>query len=217
MFFPQGIPLSKRLFDLLLTISGLILISPVILIVALLVRWQHGSPILFTQIRPGYRGKLFTLRKFRSMTEARDTQGNLFSDDVRLTRLGRFLRTSSLDELPELINIIKGEMSLVGPRPLLVEYLERYSPEQARRHEVLPGITGWAQVNGRNALTWEEKFRLDVWYVDHWSFWLDLKILGKTLTKVIRREGISQPGHATAEIFMGSNPNSRTGGRENPQ
>jgi lipopolysaccharide/colanic/teichoic acid biosynthesis glycosyltransferase len=217
MFFPLGIPFSKRLFDILVTIPGLILISPVILVIAILVRWQHGSPILFAQLRPGYRARLFTLRKFRTMTNRRDPQGNLLPDEERLTRLGRFLRASSLDELPELINIIKGEMSLVGPRPLLVEYLERYSTEQARRHHVLPGMTGWAQINGRNTLTWEEKFRLDVWYVDHWSFWLDLKILAMTLAKVIRREGISQPGHATAEIFMGSEPNSKTGGRENPE
>jgi sugar transferase EpsL len=206
MLFPQGVPRSKRLFDLLLTLPGLVLISPLILIVALLVRIKHGSPILFAQVRPGYQGRLFILRKFRSMTDARDDQGNLLPDEARLTRLGRFLRATSLDELPELLNVVKGEMSLVGPRPLLIEYLERYSPEQARRHEVLPGITGWAQVNGRNALTWEDKFRLDTWYVDHWSLWLDLKILGMTAAKVIRREGISQPGHATAEVFMGSDP-----------
>jgi lipopolysaccharide/colanic/teichoic acid biosynthesis glycosyltransferase len=204
MLFPENVPRSKRLFDLLLTILGLPLISPLILVIAILVRRQHGSPILFSQVRPGYQGKLFTLRKFRTMTEARDEQGNLLPDDARLTRLGRFLRASSLDELPELVNILRGEMSLVGPRPLLVQYLERYSPEQARRHDVLPGMTGWAQVNGRNALTWEEKFRLDVWYVDHWSLALDLKILGMTLAKVVKREGISQPGHATAEEFMGS-------------
>jgi len=217
MLFPKGIPILKRLFDLLITIPGLILISPVIIVVAILVRWQHGSPILFSQVRPGYQARLFTLRKFRTMTNARDSQGDLLPDHERLTRLGRFLRASSLDELPELTNVIKGEMSLVGPRPLLVEYLERYSPEQARRHDVLPGITGWAQVNGRNALTWEEKFCLDTWYVDHQSLWLDLKILGMTLAKVVRREGISQPGYATAEIFMGSEPISKTGGRENPQ
>ena len=216
MLFPKGIPPSKRLFDLLLTIPGLILFSPVILLVTLLVRIQHGSPILFAQVRPGYKGKLFTLRKFRTMTESRDAQGHLLPDAERITSLGHFLRASSLDELPELLNVLKGEMSLVGPRPLLVEYLERYSPEQARRHNVLPGITGWAQVNGRNALTWEEKFELDVWYVDHWSLWLDLKILGMTAAKVIRREGISQPGHATAEIFRGSDQPVNSGGRENP-
>jgi lipopolysaccharide/colanic/teichoic acid biosynthesis glycosyltransferase len=204
MLFPKGVPISKRIFDLVLTVPGLILISPLILLVAILVRIQHGRPILFSQVRPGYRGELFTVRKFRSMTDARDSQGNLLPDDDRLTPLGKLLRAFSLDELPELVNILKGEMSLVGPRPLLVQYLERYSPEQARRHDVLPGMTGWAQINGRNALTWEDKFRLDVWYVDNWSFWLDIKILALTLWKVITREGISQPGHATAEEFMGS-------------
>jgi sugar transferase EpsL len=204
MLFPKGVPIFKRLFDLTLSIPGLILISPLILVVAALVRIQHGAPILFSQVRPGYQGKLFTLRKFRTMTDARDPQGNLLPDEERLTALGRFLRASSLDELPELINVLKGEMSLVGPRPLLVQYLARYSAEQARRHQVLPGMTGWAQVNGRNAITWEDKFNLDVWYVDHCSLSLDLKILGLTLLKVIRREGISQPGHATAEEFMGS-------------
>jgi lipopolysaccharide/colanic/teichoic acid biosynthesis glycosyltransferase len=204
MLFPQGIPLSKRIFDLVLTIPGLILLSPVILIIAMLVRIKHGSPILFSQVRPGYQGKLFTLRKFRTMTDARDADGNLLPDDVRITKLGRFLRASSLDELPECVNVLKGEMSIVGPRPLLVQYLERYSPEQARRHDVLPGITGWAQINGRNAITWEDKFCLDVWYVDNWSLKLDIKILWQTFAKVIKREGISQPGHATAEEFMGS-------------
>ena len=213
--FPRGIPRAKRLFDLALTLPGLVLISPVMLAVAALVRWKHGSPVLFSQVRPGYRGELFTLRKFRTMTDARDPQGNLLPDAERLTPLGRFLRASSLDELPELFNVLRGEMSLVGPRPLLVEYLDRYTPEQARRHEVLPGITGWAQINGRNALTWEEKFRLDVWYVDHWSLALDLKILWLTLVKVFRREGISQPGHATAEIFMGSSPPDDGSGQEN--
>jgi len=164
----------------------------------------HGSPVLFRQVRPGYRGRLFELYKFRSMTEARDIQGRLLPDEQRLTRWGRFLRATSLDELPELLNVLRGEMSLIGPRPLLVQYLERYTPEQARRHEVLPGITGWAQVNGRNVLTWEDKFHLDVWYVDHWSFWLDLKILSLTLWKVLTREGISQVGHATAREFVGS-------------
>ena len=204
MLFPKGIPTVKRIFDLTVTIPGLILLSPLILIIAALVRIQHGNPILFSQVRPGYHGKLFTLRKFRTMTEARDPQGNLLPDNARLTALGRFLRASSLDELPELLNVLKGEMSLVGPRPLLVQYLERYSTEQARRHDVLPGITGWAQVHGRNAITWEDKFDLDVWYVDHWSLLLDIQILVQTLVKVIKREGISQPGHATAEEFMGS-------------
>ncbi len=196
----------KRIFDLLLTIPGLVLASPVLLVIALLVGWQHGRPILFRQVRPGLGGKPFTMYKFRTMTDRRDSQGNLLPDEMRLTRLGRFLRATSLDELPELFNVLRGEMSLVGPRPLLMQYLERYTPQQARRHETLPGITGWAQINGRNALTWEDKFRLDVWYIDHWSLWLDLKILLVTLWKVLRREGISQPGQATAEEFMGSIP-----------
>jgi lipopolysaccharide/colanic/teichoic acid biosynthesis glycosyltransferase len=197
------VPLSKRIFDLLLTIPGLILISPILLLVAILVRIVHGKPIFFTQVRPGFQGELFTLYKFRTMTDQRDEKGGLLPDEQRLTSLGRFLRATSLDELPELFNVLRGEMSLVGPRPLLIQYLDRYSPEQARRHDVLPGITGWAQVNGRNALTWEDKFRLDVWYVDNWSLWLDIKILALTLWKVVKREGISQPGHATAEEFMG--------------
>jgi lipopolysaccharide/colanic/teichoic acid biosynthesis glycosyltransferase len=204
MLFPPGLPRLKRIFDLMLTIPGLILISPVILILTLLVRIQLGSPILFSQVRPGYKEKLFTLRKYRTMTDDRDSQGELLPDEERLTSLGRFLRASSLDELPELINVLKGEMSLVGPRPLLVRYLARYSPEQARRHDVLPGMTGWAQIHGRNAITWEDKFCLDVWYVDHWSVILDIKILVQTFIKVIKREGINQPGHATAEEFMGS-------------
>jgi sugar transferase EpsL len=202
--FPAGVPTSKRLLDLLLTIPGLVLLSPILALIALLVRIYHGSPIFFSQLRPGYRSKPFRLIKFRSMNEQRDPQGNLLPDSQRLTRLGRFLRSSSLDELPEFFHVLAGQMSLVGPRPLLMQYLERYSPEQKRRHDVLPGITGWAQINGRNALTWEDKFRLDVWYVDHWSLWLDIKILLLTLWKVLRREGISQPGHATAEEFMGS-------------
>jgi sugar transferase EpsL len=206
--FPPGIPPAKRLFDLLAASLALVLLSPVLLVVALLVRIVHGRPVLFGQVRPGYRGRLFRIFKFRTMSNARAANGDLLPDAKRLTPLGRFLRASSLDELPELFNILRGEMSLVGPRPLLVQYLERYSPEQARRHDVLPGLTGWAQVNGRNALTWEDKFRLDVWYVDHWSFWLDLRILFLTVWKVFKREGISQPGHATAEEFMGSSPQS---------
>jgi sugar transferase EpsL len=204
MFFPSGTPASKRIFDLLAATLGLLIISPVLLIVALLVRIRHGSPVLFGQKRPGLRGGPFQIYKFRTMTNARAADGSLLPDEHRLTPLGRFLRASSLDELPELFNVLRGEMSLVGPRPLLMQYLDRYSPEQARRHEVLPGITGWAQVNGRNALTWEDKFKLDVWYVDHWSFWLDLKILFLTVWKVFKREGISQPGHATMEEFRGS-------------
>lgn len=204
--FPPGVPLTKRIFDLLLTSIGLLLISPLLVILAILVRLKLGAPVLFKQRRPGYRGKPFWIYKFRSMADLYDQEGNLLADELRLTKFGRFMRSASLDELPELFNVLKGEMSLVGPRPLLMQYLERYSPEQARRHEVLPGITGWAQIHGRNALTWEEKFRLDVWYVDHWSIGLDLRILAATLVKTARREGISQPGHATAEEFMGAPP-----------
>ena len=202
--FPPGVPLSKRIFDLAVSVPGLILISPVMLVISFLVRVYHGQPVLFRQARGGYRGRPFDVYKFRTMKDTRDTQGNLLPDAERLTSLGRFLRTTSLDELPELLNVLRGEMSLVGPRPLFQKYLERYSPHQARRHEVLPGITGWAQINGRNALDWEAKFYLDVWYVDHWSFWLDIKILLLTIWKVLKREGISQPGHATAEEFQGS-------------
>ncbi len=198
------IPLRKRLFDLLFTVPGLLVISPALLLVALLIRLFLGSPVLFRQERPGFLGRKFFIYKFRSMTSTRDLQGNLLPDAERLTRLGRFLRSYSIDELPELINVLKGEMSLVGPRPLLTQYLERYTPEQFRRHLVLPGMTGWAQVHGRNALSWEDKFRLDVWYVDHWSLRLDIKILFITLWKVVKREGISQKGQATAEEFMGS-------------
>lgn len=200
----SGIPPSKRIFDLLATCFGLLVISPVLLVIALLIWILHGKPILFRQTRPGYKGRPFANYKFRTMNDRRAPDGSRPPDAERITPLGRFLRTLSLDELPELFNVLRGEMSLVGPRPLLMQYLERYSPEQARRHNVLPGITGWAQVNGRNALTWEDKFRLDVWYVDHWSFWLDIKILLLTLWKVLKREGISQPGHATAEEFMGN-------------
>jgi sugar transferase EpsL len=174
------------------------------LILVILIRIYHGSPVIFAQKRPGFKGTPFYIYKFRTMTDARDKNGNLLPDAQRLTRLGRFLRSSSLDEIPELFNVLRGEMSLVGPRPLLMQYLERYSPEQARRHDALPGVTGWAQINGRNALTWDDKFKLDVWYVDNWSFWLDLKILFLTVWKVFKREGISQPGHATAEEFMGN-------------
>jgi lipopolysaccharide/colanic/teichoic acid biosynthesis glycosyltransferase len=204
---PSFLPLSKRLFDLILTLIGGVLISPIIVLTTTLVYFAHGRPVLFRQIRPGYKGKPFTIYKFRTMTNQRDKYGNLLPDEARLTRLGRFLRSTSLDEIPELINILKGEMSWVGPRPLLMQYLDRYTAEQARRHDVLPGITGWAQINGRNALTWDDKFKFDVWYVDHWSLSLDMKILLLTFWKVITREGISQPGHATAEEFMGTNNN----------
>jgi lipopolysaccharide/colanic/teichoic acid biosynthesis glycosyltransferase len=200
----KQVPISKRILDLALTLPGILILSPVFLIIAILVGTNYGTPIIFRQKRPGYLGKPFWVYKFRTMTNALDPDNNLLPDSERITRLGQFLRSSSLDELPELINVLRGEMSWVGPRPLLMQYLERYSPEQARRHEVLPGITGWAQINGRNALTWEEKFKLDVWYVDHWTFGLDIKILLITAIKVLRREGISQPGHATAEEFMGT-------------
>lgn len=194
----------KRVMDVMLTSIGLIFIAPLILIIAACVRFFIGSPVLFRQLRPGYKGNPFYIYKFRSMNEFKDSNGDLLPDSERLTGLGKFLRITSLDELPELINVLKGEMSLVGPRPLLMQYLERYSPEQKRRHEVLPGMTGWAQVKGRNALTWQDKFILDVWYVDNVSIGLDLKILFLTFWKVLKREGISQPGHATAEEFMGN-------------
>jgi sugar transferase EpsL len=194
----------KRFFDAASSILGVLLLAPCMLIIAALVRINHGSPIFFMQVRPGLHGKPFTMRKFRTMTNDGGSSGDLLPDSQRLTRLGKFLRSTSLDELPELFNVLKGEMSLVGPRPLLMEYLPLYTPEQARRHEVKPGITGWAQVNGRNAISWEEKFRLDVWYVDNRSFLLDLKILWLTLAKVFKREGISQEGQATMEKFQGS-------------
>lgn len=204
MFFPPGENLSKRIFDLVAAGIGLLIASPFMLIIALLVRIFLGTPILFRQQRPGYKGKLFFIYKFRTMTDRRNRDGDLLPDAERLTSLGRFLRAFSLDELPELFNILRGEMSLVGPRPLLMEYLPLYSPEQARRHDVIPGLTGWAQINGRNAITWEQKFELDVWYVDHWSFWLDLKIIFLTIVKALRRENISQPGQATTEYFRGN-------------
>ncbi len=195
--------LLKRTIDIAFSLAALILLMPILVLIACGILFSMGT-VLFRQQRPGLGGKPFTMAKFHTMTDMRDAHGNLLPDAERITPLGRFLRATSLDELPELFNVLRGEMSLVGPRPLLMEYLDRYSPEQARRHEVLPGITGWAQINGRNALTWEEKFALDVWYVDHQSLWLDLKIMAITIWKVIRREGISQPGHETAEKFMGS-------------
>ena len=197
--------MTIRLFDVTATILGLLLIWPFIIALALLVLIKHGTPVLFRQLRPGLMGKPFMMYKFRTMTDEHDVDGNLLPDEQRLTGFGRFLRSSSLDELPELINVLRGEMSLVGPRPLLMEYLPLYSPEQARRHYVRPGITGWAQISGRNSLTWEEKFQLDVWYVDNRSFWFDLKILCRTCVKVFNREGINQDGQATMEKFIGSN------------
>jgi sugar transferase EpsL len=197
-------PHCKRFFDLLASVLCLLGLFPVLIVVTVLIRLRIGIPVFFTQTRPGLNGHSFKILKFRSMTDERDSQGQLLPDDQRLTRFGKILRSSSLDELPALINVIKGEMSMVGPRPLLMEYLPRYSAEQARRHEVRPGITGWAQVNGRNAISWEEKFELDVWYVDNQSMWLDIKILWMTFAKVFRREGISQKGEATMSKFTGS-------------
>jgi sugar transferase EpsL len=193
----------KRLIDLTVSAIALILLAPLMATVAVLVWLTMGPPILFRQARAGYQGSPFTLFKFRTMRGARDAQRRLLPDKDRLTRVGIILRRFSLDELPQLWNVLIGDMSLVGPRPLLMDYLERYSPEQARRHEVKPGITGWAQVNGRNMLSWEQKFNLDVWYVDHWSLWLDLRIMFGTLWKALKRDGINQPGQATAEEFLG--------------
>jgi sugar transferase EpsL len=194
----------KRCFDLVCGVMIFILLLPVMLVVALIVRIKLGSPILFKQQRPGLEGKPFYLYKFRTMTDATDSMGNLFSDRIRLTPFGATLRRYSLDELPQLLNVIKGDISLVGPRPLLMEYLPLYTEEQAKRHLVRPGITGWAQVNGRNAISWEDKFKLDVWYVNNRSLWLDLKILLITIKKVIKTEGITQRGVATVEPFKGT-------------
>lgn len=193
----------KRTFDCLTALILLIVLSPIMLLTAILVRIFLGKPVLFRQERPGLNGKLFILMKFRTMNDKRNDDGELLPDGLRLTRFGQFLRRTSLDELPQLFNVLKGDMSLVGPRPLLPEYLPLYTKDQARRHEVRPGITGHAQVNGRNLLTWEEKFELDVWYVDHQSFWLDLKILLKTVVKVFVARGVNQQGSATAEKFRG--------------
>jgi sugar transferase EpsL len=193
----------KRSIDVVGAAAGLLLLTPVLVVVAAVVRLTLGSPVLFRHVRPGLHGKPFVLYKFRTMLEARDERGEPLPDEHRLTRVGRFLRTTSLDELVELINVLRGDMSLVGPRPLLIQYLDRYSAEQRRRHEAKPGLTGWAQIHGRNAVTWQDKLALDVWYVDHWSLWLDLKILVLTVWKVLAREGINQPGHATAEEFRG--------------
>ncbi len=198
------------MLDLFLSLSGLVVLSPVLILIAFLVRLRLGSPVLFRQVRPGFSGKPFTLLKYRTMRDLRNKEENLLPDEARLSGFGTLLRRLSFDELPELINVLKGDMSLVGPRPLLVQYLDRYTSEQARRHEVKPGITGWAQVNGRNAITWEEKFALDVWYVDNRSFRLDLKILAMTAWKVLKREGISAEGEATMPEFMGT----RMGGKD---
>lgn len=195
----------KRIVDVLFALVGLVVLSPVIFVVAIQIRSKLGSPILFRQTRPGKDGKPFQMIKFRTMLDAVDEQGNPLPDDQRMTPFGRFLRSTSLDELPELWNVLKGEMSLVGPRPLLMEYLPLYSKEQYRRHQVRPGVTGWAQVNGRNAISWEDKFKLDVWYVDNQSFLLDLKILVLTVKKVLVRDGISGGGEATMSKFTGNN------------
>lgn len=193
----------KRGFDILVAGTLLVILLPVFLVLVLFVRTRLGSPVLFRQQRPGLHGRPFEIIKFRTMTDARDSEGRLLPDGERLTRFGRFLRSSSLDELPELWNVLKGEMSLVGPRPLLMEYLPLYSPQQARRHEVRPGITGWAQVNGRNAISWDEKFAMDVWYIDNRSLALDIRVLALTVLKVFKREGISAVGEATMPRFNG--------------
>ena len=194
----------KRLFDIAAAACALLVLALPLLVVVWMVRRKLGSPVFFTQVRPGLHGKPFEMVKFRTMTDARGPDGELLPDAVRLTPFGRFLRATSLDELPELWNVLKGDMSLVGPRPLLMEYLPLYSPEQARRHAVRPGVTGWAQVNGRNTLSWDDKFKLDVWYVDHRSLWLDLRILWMTVRKVLVRDGISAEGQATVEYFRGN-------------
>lgn len=194
----------KRFFDIFISLVVLILLAPLILLTAYLIRQKLGSPVLFHQVRPGLHCKPFEMIKFRTMTDQRDSDGNILPDKLRLLPFGLFLRSISLDELPELWNVLKGDMSLVGPRPLLMEYMPLYSPEQMRRHEVCPGITGWAQINGRNAISWEEKFKLDIWYVDNQSTWLDTKILFLTLKKVLMRDGINAEGHVTIEPFKGT-------------
>lgn len=197
--------MTKRVTDILISLFILVLLAPVIFFVGLLIYFKLGSPVLFKQMRPGLHGKPFTMFKFRSMRDEKDSSGSVLPDDQRLTKFGCFIRSTSLDELPGLFNVLIGEMSLIGPRPLLMEYLPLYSKQQARRHEVRPGITGWAQVNGRNAISWEDKFKFDVWYVDNQSFWLDVKILFLTVKKVFVREGISAAGEATMRKFTGSN------------
>lgn len=196
----------KRLIDFILVLCVLLVIWPILLVITV---WLHfankGAGAFFTQDRPGKNGKIFKVIKYKTMTDERDAEGNLLPDAERLTKVGRFVRSTSIDELPQLINVLKGDMALIGPRPLLPQYLPLYSPEQARRHEVRPGITGWAQVHGRNAISWTKKFELDVWYVDHCSFWLDMKIIFLTIKKVLIREGISQEGQATMEMFNGCN------------
>ena len=202
--------------DRLAAAIALLVFSPLILILAILIRVNLGSPIFFTQLRPGKDGKIFTFYKFRTMTDARDESGNFLPDSDRMTPFGLMIRKTSLDELPQLLNVLKGEMSLVGPRPLMPQYLDRYTPEQMRRHEVLPGITGLAQTNGRNTLDWDKRFEMDVFYVDNWSLWLDLKILFATVEKVIKRDGISKEGHVTCTEFTGSTPDSNDEAEANP-
>ena len=197
-------PMEKRIFDITAACLGMIATAPIWLLIIIINFLFHGTPVFFHQVRPGYKGKPFTLHKFRTMDDARTSTGELLPDSNRLTGFGRLLRTLSLDELPELINILRGEMSFVGPRPLLMEYLTLYSPAQARRHDAVPGLTGWAQIHGRNAADWPTRLSMDVWYVDHWSFWLDMRIILTTLWKVIHRENISQPGQATVEYFKGN-------------
>jgi len=200
-----GFPaLVKAAMDRTGAALGLLLLSPVLAAIALLIRALMGAPVFFRQVRPGKGGRPFRIVKFRTMLDTRDERGQLLPDEQRITALGRFLRSTSLDELPQLWNVLSGELSLVGPRPLVMQYLARYSPRQARRHEVMPGITGWSQINGRNALSWDEKLELDVWYVERWSLWLDLKILALTLGAVLARKGVSNPGHATMPDFLGS-------------
>ncbi|WP_291682836.1 sugar transferase [Clostridium sp.] len=195
----------KRIFDFTASLCGLILLSPILIVVALLIRLNLGSPIFFTQDRVGKNNKVFKMIKFRSMKDGVDNDGNLLPDEMRLTKFGKVLRSTSLDELPELINVLKGDMSLIGPRPLLVDYLPLYNEDQIRRHNVLPGLTGWAQINGRNSLSWNEKFNLDIWYVDNWSLTLDIKIFFLTIYKVFKRDGINQEGNVTIERFNGFN------------
>ena len=194
----------KRIIDIIVSTIGLLILSPMLLILAVIIRVKLGSPVLFRQQRPGLRGKGFVLYKFRTMTDQRDETGRLLPDEERLPAFGRFLRSTSIDELPELFNVLKGDMSIIGPRPLMMKYLDRYTPEQARRHDVKPGITGWAQINGRNAISWEDRFKLDVWYVDNWGLWLDLKIIFRTVAAVFKREGITQQGRVTMDEFLGT-------------
>jgi lipopolysaccharide/colanic/teichoic acid biosynthesis glycosyltransferase len=191
----------KHIIDYMFGIVLWLIFSPVIVMLSMMIGVSIGRPVFFRQMRPGLRGRPFYIVKFRTMTDGRDSSGRLLPDEKRITRFGLLLRSTSLDELPELYNVLKGEMSLVGPRPLLMEYLDRYTPEQFKRHDVKPGITGWAQINGRNAISWDQKFDFDLWYVQHHTFWLDVKIIAKTIIEAIRREGISQPGHVTAEKF----------------